>query len=82
MNNTNIVKVAGIDRARDARLEWRLNLLRNKLLEINVFPKERVFLDVLCTVDAESGCGVAREQTGEQGSSVAADLLAEAERVL
>lgn len=69
-------------RTRNAGLERRLDLLLEELLKVDMLPKERVPLNLVCAIHAQSASRVAREETGEYAACVGADLRAKDERIL
>ena len=76
------VEVRDVDRAGDGRLERRLNLLLEQLVEIDVFRKEGISLDLFRAVDTKPLCWVARKQASEDAARLRAYVVAEDERVL
>lgn len=76
------VEVAHVHRARNARLERRLDLLVHEFLKVDVLREERVLLDLVCAVHTQTVVRVTREQSGEDAARVRADLVAEPEGLL
>ena len=70
------------DGARHARLERRLDLLLNKLLEVDVVRKERVRPDLLRPVHAQALRRVSREQARQYTPRLHTDVVPEHERVV
>lgn len=76
------VKVRHVHGALYTRLERRLDLLLRELDEVDVVLEERVLLDLVCALDAEPPCWVARDQPGEDRARLRGDFVSEGKRVL
>lgn len=67
--------------ASHARLERWLDLLLQKLPEVNMLPKKRVFLDIIGAVDTQSACRVTSQETSEDAARLRTNFRAKDERV-
>jgi hypothetical protein len=76
------VEVGDVDGARHARLERRLDLLLHERAKVDVLGEERVRLDRLGALPAQSLRGVARDEPGEDRARLVGEVLRERERVL
>ena len=67
--------------ARHARLERRLDLLLDELLEVDVVCKEGVRSDLLRSVDSETLRRVSREETGEDTAGLDPAIVSKYQRI-
>ena len=76
------IEVGHVNRAVDARLEGRVNLLLREQLEVDMVIEERVLLDLLSAIDAKTIGGVACEESRQNAPGLRANFRTEGERVL
>jgi len=69
-------------RARNARLEWRLNLLLSQELEVNMIMEEGMSLDLFRSLHSEATSRVAIKQTRQDTHRLGTELVSKAKGIV
>jgi len=65
-----------------ASFEWGLYLLRQKFLKVDMFPKERMFLDFFCAVNSKTTGWITGQEPSEDALRLETNFWSEDERII